>query len=322
LPDAAIYAELVKQQAITLGARGDLSGTRQLQAQLIRSPEFARLPLRMQADILVNLGTAHLWSGELAQARHLLEHALVITEQGQDSLPHWQHQPGQLSTTFSPPLWAARAYALNQLGCLAMFQGHFGQAEALYQACLTTLLRNGEAEHLACVGYQALGRLYLYCRREAEAVTLIEQGLNIRRAMQDRDGIATNAAYLAAALLEQRAWGRAEGLLYEALALAQELNAVPIQATVHLYFGQLAWLRQQERDAIRQWRQALRLLKMINLPLVEQRVLIRYLPGLVRCRLRLALAVARHLIHSAWRQQLSILACGRLLRRFAIEQHP
>jgi predicted ATPase/DNA-binding SARP family transcriptional activator len=73
-------------------------------------------------------------------------------------------------------LRSGTGYAHNQLGCLALFDGRFTEAEALYRQCHDLIVVYDGADNLDCVAYQALGRLRLYQGRYAEAEPILARG--------------------------------------------------------------------------------------------------------------------------------------------------
>jgi Tfp pilus assembly protein PilF len=313
LPDATFFAELIKQQALIVSSLGRTQESQRLYQTLVQDAAFARLPIRMQADMLVNVGTSALWTGDLRRAERLLHQTLALTEPDTSTARQPFDSNSVLNiATFAAQLWESRAYAFNQLGCLAMFRGQFDQAERYYRSCLAIFLQQGEAENLACVAYQALGRLWLYAGRTAEAIPILEQGLAIRRRWLEQEGIATNEVYLGAAYLATGNLRRAEASLQEALRVAQTVQSATIQILAHLYFGQLALCRLQPAATAIHWQQALALLRTTDLPLIEQRVLLGYLPWLWRHQWRLAWQATRQLAYSAWRQRLGPQVLWRL----------
>jgi hypothetical protein len=68
LPDATLFAELIKQQALIVSSLGRTQESQRLYQTLVQDATFARLPIRMQADMLVNVGTSALWTGTSALA--------------------------------------------------------------------------------------------------------------------------------------------------------------------------------------------------------------------------------------------------------------
>jgi tetratricopeptide (TPR) repeat protein len=320
MPDVTLLAQLTKQQAITVGSFGTGQAAQRLYHQLVQDVAFARLPIRMQVDILVNVGTSTLWAGELRRAEPLLHQALMRVQAWEVGAQNGFCTPstpdtGPFAQRFAAQLWESKVYALNQLGCLALFRGQFDEAERYYRRCLALFLQQGEAEGLACVAYQALGRLLLYQGQISEAIPLIERGLAIRRRRLEQEGIATNLVYWGAAHLAAGDLNCADTALQEALALAQHLQSATVQILAHLYFGQLALCSGNPAAAASHWQQALVLLRSTDLPLVEQRVWLIKLPWLWRHQLDLACRVTGQLARSAWRQRLGPLDLWRLVRQ-------
>jgi hypothetical protein len=125
--------------------------------------------------------------------------------------------------------------------------------------------------------------------------------------------------YLAAAYLELGHLTQAETLLTSALGSSRALNMSQNSALCHLYFGQLHLLRGEKQAVLEQWRQALAILHAVHTPLVEQRVLLIYLPWLLRIgEWRMALRVARQLFQTMLQQRLGPRAFWRLLCHFSL----
>jgi tetratricopeptide (TPR) repeat protein len=305
LPEPIIYAELVKQLAMIKDRQGDGEATHLLYTKLLTSPQFPKLPIALQADVLQQRGTTLVWQGELTTARSLLDQVLSLVQQHPIDQAPRSHadQYGVRSNLEVTPLWESKAYALNQLGNIAMFQGRFKQAERLYIACWQTINKQGEAENLACVAHQALGRLWLHWGRVEQAMPILEKGIAIRRRRQDRAGVAINLIYLAAALLQERQLDQAEALLTEALPITRSIDNRRDTGLCHLYFGQLDLLCHRHSDALAQWQQALTYFQTVHTPLIEQRVFIFYSPWLLLIGERAMLRTVTNQLFKSLRQQ-------------------
>ncbi len=317
LPDPLAHAELVKQLATILDGQGESERAMLLYAKAIDSPNFSSLPATLQGDLLNQAATTYLWDGHLYQAQKLLIRHVVLADQHPSPGDHRNvvDQRKVRSNHEPTPMWESKAYTLSQLGNVAMFQGDFVEAERRFQACYAIFIEYGEEDNLACVAYQALGRLYLHWGRSLEAIPILEKGIAIRRHRVEQTGTAINSVYLAGAYLQLGEATLAESLLDTALTITRELGNRRDTGLCHLYFGQLERLRGQHDQVLVQWQQALNLLETVPTPLVEQRVWIQSLPWLIRHGHCLMLqAVFNQLFKSARHQKLSPMALARLTR--------
>jgi hypothetical protein len=106
--------------------------------------------------------------------------------------------------------------------------------------------------------------------------------LAIRRRWGEREGIAVNAAYLARAYLACDRLGEAEALSDEALSISKNLE-YPIGIMLcHLSFAQLEEKRYAFSQAMTHYQQALALMDSNPRPPEELRVLLHFLPFLLR----------------------------------------
>jgi tetratricopeptide (TPR) repeat protein len=317
-PQQITYVDLTKVLAITLANLGKYTQAQELFDEVITRDDFARLPVTAQVDLLAHAGTCHVWHGDRGRAQTLLERAVRISVEagGHPVYRTRADANGIYSFALVLRLWESTAYTLNQLGCLALFDGRFDEAEALYRQCHDLLVVHDGADNLACVAYQALGRLRLYQGRYAEAELILARGLAIRRRRQEKPTIALNAIYLAGAHLGQGDLPAAELLLIEAMSIPCALEAAETTALCHLYFGQLELRKGNDRAVFDHWRQALALLRTQKTPLVELRVWIIYLPWLLRKgELQLCAAIVRQLYHSSRRQHLGPSSLWRLVKQ-------
>jgi tetratricopeptide (TPR) repeat protein len=315
-PQQITYIDLVKALAITLTNLGQHTQAQELFDEVIEHDKFARLPVTAQVDMLVHAGTCHVWHGDRRRAQTLLERAVRISvEAGAHPVYRTRADAnGVYSFALAARLWESTAYAFNQLGCLALFDGRFAEAEALYRQCHDLLVTHDGADNLACVAYQALGRLRLYQGRYAEAAPILARGLAVRRRRQEKPNTALNAIYLAGAHLGQGDLPAAEALLCEAMTILCTLETAETTILCHLYFGELEIRRGNDRAVFDHWRQALVLLRTQETPLVELRVWIIYLPWLLRKgEWSLGAAICRQLVRSSWRRGLGPRALWRLV---------
>lgn len=318
LSEPLIYTELVKLLAMIRDRQGDGGETSLLYTDLLHSSQFLQLPVEIQADVLQQVGTTLVWQGKLAQAHILLNQVLALVEQHSvvQSQRNQVDRYGVRSSLDVTPLWESKAYALNQLGNVALFQGKFVQAERLYTACWQTLNEHGEEENLACVAHQALGRLWVHWRWPDQAIPVLEKGIAIRRRRQEQEGVAINLLYLAAALMHHRQVDRAELLLTEALPILRMIGNRRDTGLCHLYFGQLEILCGRRTAALDQWWQALAHLQTVHTPLVEQRIFMQHSLWLLSIGEMAMLRDLAYQLYNSFRQQgLKPLDLGRLLVR-------
>lgn len=273
----ALYVELVKQLALLHSVQGDSQEAGDLYTQLVRDPLFADVPHGLQVDVLHQFGTLLVWRGNLNEAEMLLHQVLSLAISTPDSSAQRNEvdQFGVRATFIETPTWESEAYALNQLGNIAMFRGAFTRAEQLYNRCWNVLKNHGEEENLACVAHQALGRLFTHWRRPQTAVAILEQGLTIRRRRQAQEGTAINLMYLAAAHLQLHEVTQAECLLTEALPLLKRIGDRRDIGLCHMYLGELERQRKARATCVDHWRQALIYLKTVHTPLIEQHLFLR-----------------------------------------------
>ena len=314
-----LYTELMKQLGIIHDRQGDQIAAAQLYTRLINDSVFRQVPLAMQIDVRHQFGTMLVWQGKLRQARQTLEQVLThIAQHPVDPTARNEVDCyGARASFHVTPLWESKAYTLNQLGNIAMFQGKFAQAEALYKCCWETLIQHGEADNLACVAHQALGRLWTHWQQPAKARPLLVQGIAIRRRRQDEEGTAVNLLYLADAALQIGAMIEAEQWLNAALPILQAIGDRRDLALCHFYFGHLAWTRGKQGDACLQWQQGLDYLQTVHMPLVEQAPLSRHLLDLLFSgEWALFLRATKQFIQTMRQQKLTGADLWRLYKRF------
>ena len=129
---------------------------------------------------------------------------------------------GALAVTGAVPA-AQRAHALNGAGSLAVLQGEYGQAMALFQHALALRRSQGDPHGIAA----SLTNLGVVADRRGEyerAATLFEEALALARELGDTLNVAKTLGNLGAALGHQGAYGREEALYREALVLFRELG--------------------------------------------------------------------------------------------------
>lgn len=281
--DADLYIDFTKYLAIVQGRQGDGQDGFARYQQLISHPYFQQATPDLQADILSHFATLLLWAGQRQRAATLLQRCLALTTAYDRAIeiPPADTTYDRRINMGAAPLWETRAYALNQQGVLHMFCGEFSLAHQCFIEMRAIFLQQQEENDLLCVYHQARGRLLLYEGNYTQACTLLTAGYTIRQARQDREGVAVNAIYLAAAQIGLQQLERAEALLADALPLCQELDNYHDLALCHLYLGLLAYHRAQHDQACVHWQAMATIAARIAIHFVEVRTLINIIPQLI-----------------------------------------
>lgn len=319
------YVELTKQLAITETSRGNLSQGRNLYKELIQAPIFTLLPATLQAGILHQFGVCCVEQGDHKQAHQAFIRCLAIelpipSDQSLVNNRLTNVENVNIRHPAAAQLWASKAFVINQLGNLALVRGDFNQAQAHYTTSLESMKGHGDEDNFACVNYQGQGRLHLYQRRFDQALPLLRCNLTIRRNRGEENGSALAAIYLAAAYLGKKKFEEAEQLLSSALVTCNKLQAQRGLVLCHLYFGQLELMRGNKRAAMQQWQQALKMMQDLTIPLIQQHVLITYLPWLLwHSEWHVLGQVIHQLIRSARQDNLGILSLGRILSQLGFQ---
>jgi len=115
------------------------------------------------------------------------------------------------------------AAALNNLGVAADGQGNYGRAAALYAQSLALKREVGDTRGVAN-SLSNLGRLALQRGDDEQAVTLHEEGLALSRGLGDTGSVALSLNSLGEVALYQGAYERAAALLEESVALARAVG--------------------------------------------------------------------------------------------------
>ncbi len=115
------------------------------------------------------------------------------------------------------------AAALNNLGVAADGQGNYGRAAALYAQSLALKREVGDTRGVAN-SLSNLGRLALQRGDDEQAVTLHEEGLALSRGLGDTGSVALSLNSLGEVALYQGAYERAAALLDESVALARAVG--------------------------------------------------------------------------------------------------
>lgn len=287
LPDPAHYAEVTRHLAITQNDRGEGKAAQQLYEELLASTHFEKITRDQQADILHQLGVCYADQGAYTCAQRVLNRCLAIVETASDA-SNTRDNAADIERRISKArcaaalVWEAKAYTHNQLGHIAVWQGEFSAAGRHYTESLRLFTEHGETHNLACVAYQALGRLLTMQRNYAEAKPLLEQNLVIRRRRAEKKGGADAAVYLADAYVGSRQLADAEQLLNEAMATYGDLHDRRGITLCHFYFGVLEQARENHTKALAQWRRAQKLAATIPVPAIELQVLVALATGLLR----------------------------------------
>ncbi len=314
--DADLYINFAKYHAIVKGRQTDGQAGFALYTQLIRHPAFQHAAAALQADILAHYATNLLWTGQRIAAAPLLQRCLSLTDSYAEApaVPEPVSPYDRQVNRIAAPLWETRAYTLNQQGVLHMFCGEFGHAQRRFDEMLVIFLARNEGNNLACVAYQAIGRLCLYAGDYRAALTTLDQGLQIRQARNDREGIAINAIYVAAAYLGLAQLVEVERLLNSAMTICRELDNTHDLALCHLYLGELAFQQGQSAQARSHWQAVTTIAPHVVLHFVELRPWLRYLPPLLwRGELTLCWRLLATLWRSTRHDQLTINALWRFL---------
>jgi tetratricopeptide (TPR) repeat protein len=295
LPDPHLKMRVITHYSLVKCNQGQVGESLKLCEPLIYSPDFSHLSSFEQAGILHHLGGWYVWLGDYQKATRLITWCFDLAEAGQ----HWEF----------------KAYAFNLLGSVALFQGDFKRARTCYEQCLALLIDHDGENNLVCIGYRSLGRLFIYQKRFAEAIPLLEKTLAIQYHWHNQEGIADNSFFLAQAYLGCGRIQEVEPLLDKALSICKNLEYALGITLCHLSFGQLEEKRGIYAQAITHYRRALVMLDTNPLLPEELRVLFHLLPLLLRRgRLWTFAATLPRLWRNVNRQRLGPKAIWRLWR--------
>lgn len=294
LPDPTLRVKIIQQLTVIKNNQGQTEEAIEMVETLVASPDFDGLSSSDQANLFHHLGVCYVRHGDYDKAQATLTECL------------------RLSHTHNH--WELESYALNQLGNLALSYGNFDQARQNYERSLNILLKNDQANDLACIAYQSLGRLFVFQKQFEPAIPLLEKGVAIRRRWGEQEGTATNGTYLAIAYLECGRLIEAETLLTEALVISKEIRHLRGMALSHFAFGRLEAKRGNISQAVDQFNQALEILETSPTPSLELQVLWGILPQLLRIGQFVAFFSALGRLGRNVRQQkLGIMTIWRLL---------
>ncbi|MCB0111728.1 MAG: tetratricopeptide repeat protein [Caldilineaceae bacterium] len=276
IENANLYVIFFKFMATAKGYVGNVNEELAAYSQLINHPRFQDVTPTLQANVLITYATALVWRGQRDIAAQLLQACLALTDVAS---PWHQGQHGQAAAEHrlelgNTPLWETRSTVLNQRGVLHMFCGEFALAYRYFDEMSIIFQQHSEDDNLACIAHQAVGRLLLYEKRYSEALDLLTQGLVIRRRWIDREGIAVNSIYIAAAHIGLYQLDAAEEFLNEALKICHDLNTQHDLALCHLYFGMLARRRGQPEQVNYHWYELVTVAKRVVVHFVELRMLL------------------------------------------------
>ncbi len=153
----------------------------------------------------------------------------------------WWHQQGDLQS---------EAFALNNLGVAAMYQGDYAQARLYEEQALALCRTIGDTRGVSAA-LNALGPVALHQGNPAEAFAFLSQSLSLRWENQDYNGIAWNLERLAEVAFSQeqfergaQLWGAAQALrekYHSPLFPADHRRYEPILTTVRKRLGETAW---------------------------------------------------------------------------------
>ncbi|MEZ4866768.1 MAG: hypothetical protein R3C14_35940 [Caldilineaceae bacterium] len=307
------YINFTKFLAIVKGRQGDGQAGFAIYNRLVNHPHFQAASPTLQADIFTHYATMLLWGGQRHAAAPLLQHCLLLTENFATQTTADAHQAVADTQLAVAPLWESRAYALNQQGVLHMFCGEFALAHHYFAKMAALFITQGEENNLACVAHQAIGRLLLYERNYQAALTVLTQGMAIRQRQLDREGIAVNSIYMAAAQLGLDQLGTAKTLLNNALQDCHLLENEHDLALCHLYLGVLARRHQEYNRALAHWHEFTTVAGHVVLHFVELRILLPELGSLLaQGQFTMVWRLMKILWQSAQHDQLS----PRMLWRF------
>lgn len=294
LPNPTISSELIIQFSIVKNEQGDVKAAQNLYERLYNSNNFAQLSDYRKSELLLQLGVCYVRQGSYAQAREVLERCLAIST---------EH-------AFLP----LKAYALNQLGNLAMFKTNFDKAQEYYESTLKTLESVSEEKDLECVAYNSLGRLLMVQRKFHQAIPILEKSHTLWQRREETGGLTKNSVYLSMAYLGCNRLDEAESLLNQALKIHKEDANQRGLALCHYAFGQLEKQRGNRNAAITQWQQALEIYKTVPTPFYELQVMTLLLPELLlTLRLRNLMTTLVRLIRNLSQQDLSLFEMIRFI---------
>lgn len=277
LPAPYYHAEITKQLAITRNSQGAAKEAQQLYEDLTRSPIFPELASEQQASLWHQLGVCYDRQGDVQQAQRMFIQCLQVPNQpdaAADYMGESYPEPRKMTSGrfAAAPLWASKAFALNQLGNISLTQGDVECARCYYEQALRMLVNNGEENGMACVAYQTLGRFFLHQGCFLEATPFLENNLRVRRYRTEQDGAAHAAIYLAAAYLGQSRYPEAAALLNEALTTSCALGNKYNMALCHLYASYLEWHCGNPGASVDQWQQAQKLMETLSVSAIEIQV--------------------------------------------------
>lgn len=268
LGDHELRAEFRVHLATLYNLQGRTELAEALYQSIISSPEFGALSDSQRANVLFQSGVHYVHRGEFDHAAYSLKLCLKVPQSSTN------HAGLVISDDASrrkkPSVWSLHAYALNQLGNWARANGRSGEAIQYYQESLAIFEQNGEADGLACISYQSIGRLYFEDGRYEAAIPILERGLAIRRGWGELEGIGTNSVYLAMAYTSSNQLQQAETLLNDAMRIFLELNYTRGKALCYLGFGHLEEYRGHVGAAVEQWKLGLATFENASESLLKQ----------------------------------------------------
>jgi len=262
LPDVTGFAEITRQLAIIRNNRGESREAQQLYEELLSLPEFDELLPNQQADVLHQMGVCYRTQGDYRRAEQVLIRCIQMAQQNADQqdagstdayIQARYHDVPHKRRNAAARIWQSQAFALNQLGHIALSKGKFARAREYYTRCWDMFVAHGEEENLACIAYMGLGMLLVEEQRFAEARSFLQRNLQIRRRIGD-EGIAARAAiHLAAAHIGCGHSEQAESLLSDAFRVSKALDDREHIAHCHLLYGYLDAQHERPEAALAEW---------------------------------------------------------------------
>lgn len=144
------------------------------------------------------------------------------------------------------------AGALMTLGSLAQIMGDAQRAETLFQEAVALARAHEEREPRALyVGLYWLAVFFAMAGRNDRAVPAAEEALVLARRQGDVSFIGTTLAVLGRALVGRGDIAKAVSVLEEGVRVSQRLNYYELIAYLLDFLGQAAWVRKDQKQAVR-----------------------------------------------------------------------
>jgi len=193
---------------------------------LAPEPTVERARTLLQASVLARS------QGQLADARILVEECLAFS--------------ADLGDVFDS------IGALCTLGSLEHIQGNLEKTEAaLIKACALSRMHFEHEPRILYISLFWLGVYYCFQGQNEQAVTHLEEALDIARQQGCILFESRILAVLGRALVGKGDFGRAESILMEGILASKKLNYYEIIALCFDYLGQVAWMQKKKERADR-----------------------------------------------------------------------